>query len=256
MKQQKPQFLKKWTYAPFSLLLVVSKIKKTIPNQTEECLDQKGSGFCVNFSMDSCLVQLKDFILRGTDEGFHTERILFDLQNTFDTLDHTVLLQKMACIGFKESVIKWFQSYLKQKIFLALENVFLDAGLINCGVPQGSILGLLLFLIYINDLPQALNKIGLYLYADNTCIFYQDKNIEKIEKILNKEFLSLCEWFIDYKLSIHFGDDKTKTIFFSQMKSQPKLSILYGDYSLKQRNTVEYLGCYLDSNLNEESMAS
>ena len=80
---------------------------------------------------------------------------------------------------------------LKQKIFMTLENVFSDAGLINCGVPQRSILGPHLFLIYINDLPQALNKTGSYLYADDTCIFYQDTDVEKIEKVLNKKFLSL-----------------------------------------------------------------
>ena len=97
---------------------------------------------------------------------------------------------------------------------MTVENVFSDAGLINYGVPQGSILGPLLFLIYVNDLPQALNETGSYLYTEDTCIFYQDKNVEKIERVLNKEFSSLCEWFIDNKLSIHFGNDKTKTIFF------------------------------------------
>ena len=93
------------------------------------------------------------------DKGFHTGMIIIDLQKAFDTLDHTLLLQKMECIGFKDAVIKWFQSYhSNKKFFVTLENVFSDAGLINCGVPQGSTLGLLLFLIYINDLPQALNE--------------------------------------------------------------------------------------------------
>ena len=106
----------------------------------------------------------------------------------------------MKCIGFKGSVIKWFQLYLSNgNFFVTLENVFSDAGLTNCGAPQGSILGLLLFLIHINDLPQALNETRSYLYADNTCFLYQDKDVEKIDKVLNKEFLSLCEWFIDNK---------------------------------------------------------
>ena len=76
-----------------------------------------------------------------------------------------------------------------------------------------------------------------------------------MEKVLNKEFSSLYKWFIDNKLSIHFEDNKTKTIFLSLMKSPQKVSISYEDYSLKQHNTVEYLECYLDSNLNGESMA-
>ena len=145
--------------------------------------------------MDSCLVQLTDFILTEMDKGFHTGVILVDLQKAFDTLDRNVLLQKMECTGFKESFIEWFQSYFSnRKIVMTLENVFSDAGLINCGVPQGSILGLLLFLMHINDLPKVLNKIGSYLYG-------------------YEEFSSLIEWFIDNKLSIHFWDYKTKTIF-------------------------------------------
>ena len=83
---------------------------------------------------------------------------------------------------------------------------------------------------------------------DDICIFYQDKNVEKIGKVLNKEFSSLCKWFIDNKLSIHFSDVKAKTLFFFRMKRPPRLNI-YGNYSLQQRNTVEYLVCYLDSNL-------
>ena len=86
----------------------------------------------------------------------------------------------MPCIGFKESVIKWFQSCLSnKKFFVTLEIVFSYVRLINCGVPQGSALGLLLFLIYINNLPQTLNETGSYLYTDDTCIFYQDKDVQK-----------------------------------------------------------------------------
>ena len=95
----------------------------------------------------------------------------------------------------------------------------------------------------------------LYPYADNICIFYHDKDVEKTEKVLNKEFSSLCEWCIDIKQSIHFGVDKTKNIFFFRMKSPPKLMISYGDCSLQQHNTVEYIGCYLDSNFKGVSMA-
>ena len=79
--------------------------------------------------------------------------------------------------------------------------------------------------IYINDLPQGLNETVPYLYADDTCIFYQDKDAEKIKKVLNQQFFALIEWFIDNKISIHFWGDKAKTIFFSRMKSLPKLSI-------------------------------
>ena len=84
------------------------------------------------------------------------------------------------------------------------ENVFSDDELINCVVLQQSMLGPLLFLIYINYLPQALNEARPYLYVNDTCIFYHDKDVEKTEKVSNKEFSTLCEWFMDNKLSIHF----------------------------------------------------
>ena len=89
-------------------------------------------------------------------------------------------------------------------------------------------------------LPKALNETESYLYADDTCIFCQDKDVE-LEKVFNKEVSSLFEWFIDDKLSIQFLDDKTNTILNSRMKRPSKLSISYGEYSLKQRSTVEYL---------------
>ena len=77
-------------------------------------------------------------------------------------------------------------------------------GKLSCGVPQGSILGPLLFLLYVNDMPQAVNS-ELLLYADDTCLIYTAKDTKTIEEQLNSDFNSLCEWFIDNKLSIHFG---------------------------------------------------
>ena len=250
-------------YRPISLLPLLSKlIEKAIHIQTQEYLDKHGllykfqSGFRKNFSTDSCLVHLSDFIINGMDKGLHTGMILIDLQKAFDTLDHDILLEKMECLTFKKPVIKWFKSYLSnRKFFVLLEGVFSEEGLLTCGVPQGSILGPLLFLIYINDLPQALSETASNLYADDTCIYYQHKNVQEIEAILNKEFSSLCEWFIDNKLSIRFGEDKTKSILFTRSKTAEKLNISFQDHSIRQYNCVEYLGCFLDYNLNGKAMA-
>ena len=131
--------------------------------------------------------------------------ILVHLQKAFDTLDHAVLLEKMKYCGFRAFVIKWFESYLSNRKFLVCIDVFSEAGTLKYGVPQGSVLGPLLFLLYVNDLPQSFSNTGSYLYADDTCIFYQHEDVKKIENVLNKEFSSLCQWFIDNKLSIHFG---------------------------------------------------
>ena len=98
----------------------------------------------------------------------------------------------MKYFGFWASVIKWFESYLSNRKLLVCIDVFSEAGTLKYGVPQGSILGPLLFLLYVNDLPQSLSDAGSYLYADNTCIFYQREDVKKIENALNKDFSSIC----------------------------------------------------------------
>ena len=94
------------------------------------------------------------------------------------------------------------------------------------------------------------------MYADDTCIFYQHEDVKKIENVLNKEFSSLCQWFIDNKLSIHFGEDKTKSILFSKTRGLKEINISFAGHYIKQHETVEYLTCQLDSKLSGEAMAS
>ena len=104
-----------------------------------------------------------------------------------------------------------------------------------CGVPQGSVLGPLLFLLYVNDMPQAVSC-ELLLYADDTCLICMGKDIKTIEDQLNRDFSSLCEWFIDNKLSIHLGEQKTKSILFGTtktLKNSRNLDIRYEDIEIK-----------------------
>ena len=82
-----------------------------------------------------------------------------------------------------------------------------------------------------------------------------NKDVAEIENVLNKEFANVCDWFVDNKLSIHFGEDKTKCILFSRDKNLPELNIPYNNNGIKQYRMVEYLGCCLDSSLSGESMS-
>ena len=185
--------------------------------------------------------------------------ILIDLQKAFDTIDHDILLQNLYAIGFSKHSVNWFRSYLTNRTFLViLGNVFSQPACVSSGVPQGSILGPLLFLIYINDMSQAV-KCNLFLYADDTCLVCQHKDINEIEKQLNKDFESSCGWFVDNKLSIHFGDDKTKSIYFAskfKVKKARKLNIKYGNTQIKQHFKFKYLGCMLDETMSGEKVAS
>ena len=102
-------------------------------------------------------------------------------------------------------------------IFIEIENQLSDFGKVSCGVPQGSILGPLLLLIYVNVMPQAI-KSNLFLYADDSCLMYQHRDFNEIEKEVNKDFENVCNWFVYIKLSIHFGEDKTKSILFASKR--------------------------------------
>ena len=253
-------------YRPISLLPLLSKIiERIIHNQTQEFLDKNNilykyqSGFRKHHSTDTCLSYLTDKVKIGFEEGLLTGMVLIDLQKAFDTIDHSILLEKMSCLGFAGKTIAWFTSYLTNRSFIV--NVGKESSSpskLPCGVPQGSILGPLLFLLYVNDMPQAVNS-ELLLYADDTCLIYMGKNIQKIEEQLNLDFTSLFEWFIDNKLSVHFGEEKTKSILFGtkrQLKDQRDLNLKYGDIEIKQHCRVTYLGCILDNILSGEHMAA
>ena len=106
--------------------------------------------------------------------------ILIDLQKAFDTIDHGVLLDKLKCMRFSENSVFWFKSYLSNRKFrVKIDKEFSDEELVKCGVPQGSILGPLLFLIYVNDMKQALDC-DLLLYADDSCLLFQSKDVKEI----------------------------------------------------------------------------
>ena len=150
--------------------------------------------------------------------------ILIDLQKAFDTIDHDILLQKLYAIGFSKHSVNWFRSYLINRTFLInLGHASSQPACVSSGVPQGSILGPLLFLIYINDMSQAV-KCNLFLYADDTCLVCQHKDINEIEKQLNKDFESICDWFV-------------------KIKKVRKLNIKYGEIHIKQHSKVKHLGC-------------
>ena len=101
-------------------------------------------------------------------------------------------------------------------------------------------------------------KYNMFLYAEDICLVFQSKNVKDIEKQLNKDFANICDWFVNRKLSIHFGEDKTKSILFAskrKIKKLQKLEIIYNNIRIKQHSRVTYLGCILEETMSRESMA-
>ena len=178
------------------------------------------SGFRKNHSTDFCLSYLTDKISKGFDSGLLTGVILIDLQKAFYTADHNILLLKMSSLGFAREVIDWYKLYLSsRKVYVNVHEIFSNSADLRCGVQQGSILGPLLFMLCINDMPQSIDC-DLFLYADDACLLFQHKDLERIKEELTKNFSNICDWFVDNKLSIHFVEDKTKSIPFLYQKQK------------------------------------
>ena len=250
-------------YRPVSILCVLSKVlEKVIFDQAQEYLtDNKllyefQSGFRQRFSTDTCLMHLSDYIRLQMDKGHLVGMVLLDLQKAFDTVDHGILLMKLKAMGFSASAVRWFSSYLSDRHQLVdVSGVHsTDAG-ITCGVPQGSILGPLLFLVYVNDMPGAV-KHKLLLYADDSAILVSGKCRQDIETILSSEMDVLSQWLISNKLSLHLG--KTESILFGsrqRLKPQPSLNVSCNGHTLESKSSVKYLGATIDQGLTFESMA-
>ena len=161
----------------------------------------------------------------------------------------------MIFFSFSKNVIAWFKSYLRQRKFKAnTKTSYCSPARLICGILQGSILALLLFLLYINDFPRAVVSHSL-LYADDTSIVFLHKKINEIKKQLLRDVSSLCDWFFDNKLNIHFSQDKAKSIFFGtkhKLRNAEALNTVYNGTEIKQYTKVKRLGCILDQSLSGE----
>ena len=174
-----------------------------------------------------------------------------DLSKAFDTLNHQILLSKLEHYGIQGVALQWIDSYLSNRLqFVQFNQSRSSDQIMRCGVPQGSVLGPLLFLIYINDLPNATNLTETVLFADDTSIFYSHSNITHLIATLNNELNNINIWMKANKLSVNI--EKTNYIVFKsrQKKINDNFALFYDTKLLKQKHDVNFLGVYIDENLN------
>jgi len=242
------------TYTTLSQICnMVMSVQFEIYLKEKSLLYEFQSGFRNSFSTDTCLIHLTDHIRKEFDKGNYTGMIMLDLQKAFDTVDHKILLTKLGAMGVNNNSIKWFHSYLTSRTqFVEVNGVQSKPSSINCGVPQGSILGPLLFLAYVNDMSAAV-KCKLLLYADDSALMVSHKDVQYIQQTLSFELESVSKWLIDNKLSLHLG--KTESILFGtkrKLKSHSELNITCNGSKIVSKSSVKYLGVDLDQCLNGE----
>ena len=215
------------------------------------CLYELQFGFPANHSTNHALLSLTEKIREALDNSDFACGIFIDLQKAFDTVDHQILLKKLENYGVRGLANNWFNSYLtNRQQFVSINGFNSTNRVMHYGVPQGSVLGPLLFLIYINDLNRAIKFCTTHHFADDTNLLYVNKSLKKVQKFVNLDLKLLCKWLKANKISLNAS--KTELIIFRdpRKKSTFDLKIKIDGKKLIPSKYVKYLGILIDCHLN------
>ena len=251
-------------YRPISILPSISKImEKILFDQLYfylskfKLLSDSQFGFRKFHSTATALLDCTNDWYMNLDRKMFNLVVQIDLKKAFDTVDHQILLRKLELFGIKGQALSFLNSYLSNRSQQCQINGFLSsAKTIRCGVPQGSILGPLFFLLYINDLPQCLSKTKPRLFADDTSLTASGDSIAHLEYAVNSDLENLRKWLIANKLSLNVAKTEFMLIGSKQMiKScsnwQPNVKI--ENKQIKQVCECKTLGVKIDQHLSWKS---
>ena len=243
-------------YRPISLLPFFSKVfERLMYNRLIDFIEkhhllyQFQFGFRKNHSTFMALVILLEKITEALDNSQFGICILIDFRKAFDTVEHNILLEKLNHYGIRGNALQWFNCYLSNRYqYVNYNNTSSDMKLITCGVPQGSILGPLLFLLYINDIASVSNLFSI-LFADDTTLFYSSKSLQELATVVNNELRKVIEWLNANRLSLNI--DKTNfMIFRPKGKNENCPTIQINGSSIQEVDNAKFLGITINNRLN------
>ena len=243
-------------YRPISLLPQFSKVLEKLFDKRMDTfigkynlLNDSQYGFRSGRSTSMALLQLNEELTHALDSKLSTVGVFIDLKKAFDTIDHLSLLKKLEYYGFRGIVHKWLTSYLSnRKQYVHVGNVNSNTRDMVCGVPQGSILGPKLFILYINDICSVSKIMKFVLFADDTNIFCSHPDISTLCTLVSAELLRLSIWFHVNKLSLNV--DKTHFMIFSNSVINLNVQIHINGRCIDRVAHTKFLGILIDDKLN------
>ena len=243
-------------YRPISLLPAISKVfEKVVLDQLysyfiqNDYLSESQYGFRKFHSTEYAILEVVDRISFELDKGNSLLAIFLDLSKAFDTLNPDILLYKLKYYGINNSALQWFESYLNNRShYVEIDNIKSDKCSLSLGVPQGSILGPLLFTIYLNDIQSASTFFNYIQYADDTSLLNSIQNLDSTT--INTELGKVHKWLSDNMLSLNIKKTKFMLFHNKQKKILTIPMIKIQDIIINRVTNFNFLGIMLNENLN------
>ena len=243
-------------YRPISMLPYISKILEKLIHErlttyliTNNIVNESQYGFQKGLSTYMPHIILQEQITKAFEHGHFVCGIYLDLKKAFDTVDPEILMLKLEKYGICQSALQMIRSYLSSRTQCVnvdgVKSTYMD---VEMGVPQGSILGPLLFLLYINDFPNICKHSSCILYADDTALFFESNDANKLQDMLNNDLPNICKWLQANKLSLN--TDKTYCQLYNMTRKVVKPIVALNGKDISFVTKMKYLGVLIDEKLS------
>lgn len=242
-------------YRPVSLLPQFSKIlEKLFVDRLDafvgkyELLNDHQYGFRSNRSTSLAVMEFVENTATAIDKKQYAVGVFIDLRKAFDTIDHSLLLQKCEQYGIRGVALHWLKSYLSNRFqFVKMNNIESHLRRVTCGVPQGSVLGPKLFIIYLNDICTVSNILKFVMFADDTNVFCAGENMKQLIQIIERELTMLKKWLDLNKLSLN--ENKTKFMVFGGRQANCDIKLNLNGIEIERVSETKFLGVIIDHKL-------